>query len=95
VHFLQERGFAAERVPLSGSAGGRFSGDVSVPLLGIDRTIEVKCRGKGFRELYNWLAGAASILVVRTDRNEPLVVLRLSLAAEIAAATQRSKAGVS
>ena len=25
--FLQERGFAAERVPLSGAARGRFGGD--------------------------------------------------------------------
>jgi hypothetical protein len=25
VRFLQERGFAAERVPLSGAAGGRFA----------------------------------------------------------------------
>jgi Holliday junction resolvase len=31
VRLLQERGFAAERVPLSGAARGRFGGDVSVP----------------------------------------------------------------
>jgi Holliday junction resolvase len=51
VRFLQERGFAAERVPLSGAVRGRFGGDVSVPVLGVDRRIEVKCRGNGFREL--------------------------------------------
>src|SRR5262245_29699096 len=33
VRLLQERGFAAERVPLSGAARGRFNGDVSIPLL--------------------------------------------------------------
>ena len=44
VHLVQRRGFAAERVPLSaGAARGRFSGDVSVPVLGADRRIEVKC----------------------------------------------------
>jgi Holliday junction resolvase len=31
VHVLQSHGFAAERVPLSGAARGRFGGDVSVP----------------------------------------------------------------
>ena len=30
---LQERGLAAQRVPLSGAARGRFGGDLSVPLL--------------------------------------------------------------
>ena len=42
VRLLQEHGFAAERVPLSGSARGRFSGDVSMPLLGVDRRVEVR-----------------------------------------------------
>ena len=32
VRLLQERGLAAERVPLSGAAGGRYAGDVSVPV---------------------------------------------------------------
>jgi Holliday junction resolvase len=31
---LRDHGFAAERVPLSGAARGRFGGDVSIPLLG-------------------------------------------------------------
>ena len=84
VRLLQERGFAAERVPLSGAARGRFGGDVSVPVLGVDRRIEVKCRGNGFRELYRWL-NDADLLIVRADRCEPLVVIPLKLAAEIAA----------
>jgi Holliday junction resolvase len=33
VALLQEAGFAAERVPLSGAARGRFGGDISIPLL--------------------------------------------------------------
>jgi Holliday junction resolvase len=41
VRVLQDHGFAAERVPLSGAARGRFGGDVSVPLLGRDRRVEV------------------------------------------------------
>jgi hypothetical protein len=31
VRVLQERGLAAERVPLSGSMRGRFGGDISCP----------------------------------------------------------------
>jgi hypothetical protein len=41
VRALQDTGFAAERVPLSGSVRGRFCGDVSVPLLAIDRRVVV------------------------------------------------------
>jgi Holliday junction resolvase len=90
VHLLQERGFAAERVPLSGAARGRFGGDVSVPLLGIDRRVEVKVRGNGFRELYGWL-GNHDFLIVKADRREPLVVLRLKFASEIAALAEQTK----
>lgn len=83
VNFLQERGFAAERVPLSGMAGGRFKGDVSLPIMGSDRRLEVKCRADGFRELYGWLADNYA-LVLKADRKETLVVLRLRDGIEIA-----------
>ena len=91
VHALQNAGFAAERVPLSGAARGRFGGDVSVPLLGIDRRVEVKARANGFRQLYDWL-GDHDFLIVRSDRNEPLVVLPLKLAIEIAQLAERAHA---
>ena len=42
VRFLQAHGFAAERVPLSGSAGGSYCGDITVPVIGRDLTVEVK-----------------------------------------------------
>jgi Holliday junction resolvase len=90
VRLLQAAGFAAERVPLSGAAHGRFGGDVSVPLLGVDRRVEVKARADGFRELYRWLDGA-DLLVVRADRSEPLVVLPLRFAIEIAVIAERMK----
>ena len=90
VRSLQAHGFAAERMPLSGAAGGRFSGDVVVPLLGRDLCVEVKARADGFRELYCWLNGR-DVLILKADREEPLVVLRMSLVAEIAkSATGRS-----
>jgi hypothetical protein len=81
---LQEQGFAAERVPLSGSAGGSYLGDLTVPVINVDRVVEVKCRAKGFKQLYDWLIDR-DILIVCADRSEPLVVLPLKLAAEIAA----------
>ncbi len=85
VQALQANGIAAVRVPLSGAAaaGGRFAGDIVLPLLGRDLCVEVKARADGFRELYCWL-NQRDVLIVKADRHEPLVVLRLSLAAEIA-----------
>jgi Holliday junction resolvase len=90
VAFLQDHGFAAERVPLSGAARGRFAGDLSVPVLGVDRRVEVKVRGNGFRRLYDWL-GNHDFLIVKADRLEPLVVLRLRFASEIAALAEQTK----
>jgi hypothetical protein len=84
VKFLVARGLKAERVPLSGSAGGSYLGDLTVTILEFDRVVEVKCRADGFRELYRWLIDR-DILIVRADRSEPLVILPLKLAAEIAA----------
>jgi hypothetical protein len=89
VAFLQNSGFAAERVPLSGSAGGKYVGDVTIPLLGRDMCVEVKVRAHGFGQLYAWLDGR-EILIVRQDRREPLVILPLRLAAEIAGHAERS-----
>jgi hypothetical protein len=47
--------------------------------------LEVKARADGFRELYGWLEDR-DVLIVKADRREPLVVVRLSLAAEISQA---------
>jgi Holliday junction resolvase len=90
VRALQDNGFAAERVPLSGSAGGSYTSDLTVPLLGRDLRIEAKSRGTGFSQLYEWLSGA-DLLIVRRDRSEPLVVVPLALAIEIAQAAERAR----
>jgi Holliday junction resolvase len=84
VKFLLAHGFNAERVPLSGSAGGSYPGDLTLRILDATRVVEVKARAKGFRQLYAWLVDR-DILIVRADRSEPLVILPLKLAAEIAA----------
>jgi Holliday junction resolvase len=90
VRALQDNGFAAERVPLSGSAGGSYTGDLTVPMLGRDLRIEAKSRGTGFNQLYRWLDGA-DLLIVRADRQDPLVVVPLKLAIEIAKAAENSR----
>jgi hypothetical protein len=93
VRLLQERGFAAERVPLSGAARGRFGGDISVPALDRDLRGEAKCRGNGFNRLYDWL-GDRDFLVIRADRKPLLVIARIELAAEIVMAAERGKGSV-
>ncbi len=84
VNLLQDHGLAAERVPLSGAAGGKYAGDISVPVLGRDRIGEVKCRKDGFKELYAWLA-ANDFLVVKADNKPALVVFRLAEMAALVA----------
>ncbi len=90
VPLLQDHGLGAERVPLSGSAGGSFSGDVTSPLIGRGVTIECKSRANGFLKLYAWLADR-DVLIVKADRRDALVVLPLHLAAEIAIVAERRK----
>jgi Holliday junction resolvase len=85
-----EAGLCAERVPCSGSAGGSYSGDISVPLLGRDLTVEVKARRKGFSSLYAGLENRDA-LCVRADRAEPLWVIPHKLAIEIAKAAEANR----
>lgn len=82
VNALQEWGYAAERIPLSGAAGGSFGGDITVPVLGEDMRGEVKGRATGFAQPYGWLEGV-DFLVVKADRKEPLLVMPLKKAAEL------------
>jgi hypothetical protein len=55
VNALQAHGPVAIRVPLSGAVGGRFAGDIILPLMGRDLCVEVKARADGYRELFCWL----------------------------------------
>jgi Holliday junction resolvase len=86
VRFLQERGFAAEKISGLYVPGA----DLSVPVLGVDRRVEVKARSHGFAQLYSWLVDR-DLLIVKSDRAEPLVILRLGLATEIAIAAEKGR----
>jgi hypothetical protein len=93
VNQLVELGLPCFRVPLSGAAGGEWSGDIHIPLLGRTRRVEVKCRGDGFRQIYSWLV-RSDLLIVKADRRNPLAVLPLPLMVELMLAAERGlKAG--
>jgi hypothetical protein len=83
VRYLQAKGLSAEKTSRTGYSGT----DISLDLLGIERRVECKVRSHGFRQLYEWL-GNADLLIVRADRKEPLVVIPLWLASEIAATSE-------
>jgi len=76
VNLLRERGLRAERVPLSGAAGGSFGGDIIADLGGRRQLIECKVRADGFKQIYGWLEGN-DILAIKRDRSEWLVILPL------------------
>jgi hypothetical protein len=82
VRLLQEQGIAATKISRAWCVGA----DLCVPILGVDRGVEVKCCAAGFRQLYDWLK-QRNVLIVKADRQEPLVVLRMSLTTEIAKRT--------
>ena len=75
VNACLEVGIKAERVPLSGAAGGSFTGDI---MLCDKFRCEVKARkdGAGFRTLYKW-KGLNDILIVKQDRAAPLFIMDL------------------
>lgn len=78
VNVLQEQGIGAERQPLSGSLGGKFDKDLTVPVQGLDWKAECKhyADGRGFTMLYDWIWGAR-LLFLKKDRHRTLVVMSL------------------
>jgi hypothetical protein len=76
---LRANGFAAAKISRAYQPGH----DIVLSLNGRDLCLEVTARADRFRELYNWL-NERDILIVKSHRQEPLAVLRLGLAAEIA-----------
>ena len=77
MHLAQAAGLQARRVVGSGAHHRQDPGlanDVVIELLG---RLEVKVRARGFAQLYAWLDGADG-LIVRADRQPPLVVVELA-----------------
>ena len=87
-------GIHAERVPLSGAAGGRFSGDVDIYAFGANvapLSSEIKARknGAGFVQLERWL-GEHDALILRRDRTDAMVLLPWRSWKRLLAALRRS-----
>ena len=79
VNLQRALGIEAERVPLSGAVGGRYSGYVDLRPFDPERETlltEVKARanGEGFIHLDKWLGEHDAMFLVR-DRADPLVLL--------------------
>jgi len=83
VNTLQDMGIGAERIPLSGSAGGSFTGDITAPVQGEDWRIECKIRAHAWSDLYHWIEGNKA-LFIRRDNAKPLVVIRFEDFAKLA-----------
>lgn len=76
VAMLRQIGVRASRVPLSGSAGGEFSGDLQAHIGASPLRCEVKGRanGEGFKTVENWLGDNDLLFLIR-DRATPLVTM--------------------
>src|ERR1700726_248378 len=78
THALQRHGIAARKFSRMYHSGH----DIDVTVGGRTLRLEVKSRATGFRSIYDWIDNCDA-LIVKADRHEPLVVVRLSLAAEL------------
>jgi hypothetical protein len=86
VKILQEHGLAAERVPLSGAVKtDKFDHDISCPVQGVDRRIEVKRRRRAFKTIDTILGGNYAALV-RDDNSRWLIIQALPDWAKLALA---------
>lgn len=77
VNHWKAHGVKAERVPLSGAAGGEYVGDVDVYWRGPEEAPHVgesKVRADGFKTIYDWL-GENDFLCIKRDRSERLYVI--------------------
>ena len=77
----KEAGIPCERVPLSGSIGGKYAGDLAIP--DVNRRmfiLECKARrgGAGFKVLEGWMKDK-DILIVKRNYQDPLVVMSFDL----------------
>jgi hypothetical protein len=86
ARLLQAQGIAATKI----SGMYKPGADISVSLHGSDRAVEVKCRSAGFAQLHDWL-NQRDVLIVKADRREPLVVLRMGLAMQTARAAEHTQ----
>lgn len=88
---LAEYGIKSERVPLSGSLGGKYASDV---VLGsIDHPLgRIECKNRESIADYFWdYLDPVDYLVIKKNHKEPLVVMRLSELGELLKAKQNGQ----
>ena len=90
VDILQSYGLDAKRVPLSGAMRG-FKGDVVVTINGQPLQLECKSRKAGFKLFYDAIEAGNCGLVLKTDREEPLICVPLRFFADLLASQQGVK----
>ena len=85
AEWLNEIGIKAKRVPLSGSLGGEWSGDIHVTLDGRHLVTEVKYRDKsGFPSPFTVLEGRdMAIYKRRNGKPQTLVIMPAELFADL------------
>lgn len=89
VNELHEMGCtSAERVPLSGAAGGSHTDDLTMDVGGELARIECKTRKRAWSDLFGWLnpphhATKPYALFIKADRTETLVVMPLATFASL------------
>lgn len=82
VHAFLAEDVEAQRVPLSGAAGGRFGGDIQAAICGVWQKHECKIRKRAWLDLYGWIEDNHALVIRRNaEPGKPvpdtLVVLRL------------------
>jgi hypothetical protein len=80
-----EHGIPCERVPLSGSMGGKYSGDLCIPSVEHPKYIcESKARknGEGFTTIEKWMENK-DLLFIKRNRKDPMVVMSFEVYLEL------------
>lgn len=80
---LTKNGVPAERIPLSGSLGGKYGSDVVIGTPENPKaTIECKNRESIGKYIWEWIE-KHDFLAIKRNHHEPLVVVRLEMFAEM------------
>ena len=90
VNELKELGVDAERVPLSGAAGGSFSGDVIIskddPIGKLIAEVKARKNGSGFKTIEKWM-GDNDLIFLKKNNQKPIVIMDWELFSKFIAST--------
>jgi Holliday junction resolvase len=82
VNELKGLGVDAERVPLSGAAGGSFSGDITIskddPIGKLVAEVKARKNGSGFRTIEKWM-GDNDLIFLKKNNQKPMVIMNWEL----------------